>query len=114
MRTNDEISVLVLEWAHTEHRDWYDATLAVSARPKAFRNYLLRLVKRRIEEHPEFLRTLPLSVLDEAGIERTVKFRGVEVPVGGEHPVSWCQLNQDPDVLETWLETVDLFDLEKM
>jgi len=114
MRTNDELSALVLPWAYEEHRDWYDATLAVASNAKSFRVYLLRLVERRVEEESGFIRTVPLSVLDETTITRTVKFHGKEIVVGGINPVSWMQLNQDSDALEAWLETIDLFDLEKM
>ena len=114
MRTNDEISAMVLEWACDNHRDWYDATLAVSTKAKAFRTYLLRLVVRRVEEEPKFLWTLPLSILDETDIVRTVKFQGKEIQVGGTNPVSWAQLNLGKDEFGAWLETIDLFDLEKV
>ena len=114
MRTNDELSALVLPWAYEEHQDWYDATLAVSADAKKFRAYLLRLIERRVEQEPAFLRTLPLSILDETTITKTIKFHGKEIVVGGINPVSWRHLGQDKEAFETWLETIDLFDLEVM
>jgi hypothetical protein len=117
MRTNDELSALVLPWTYEQHRDWYDATIAVAAKEKIFRGYLLRLVERRVEEEPGFIRTVPLSVLDETAIVRVVKFRGVDVEVKGRkaegpHQVTWVQLNQNADVFQAWLETIDMFDLE--
>ena len=87
--SNEAIAPLVLAWAKEFHRDWYDKTLKVAGRPTAFRDYLLRLVERRCQENPAWMRTVPVMVLEETRVTFRVKDRetgAILVFHGKKHP----------------------------
>jgi hypothetical protein len=68
MMSNDELAVLILEWARDNMPEAYEQTLTRAARPAAFRNFLVRLIERRYERDAEWRTTVPLRALEETGI----------------------------------------------
>ena len=71
--TNDELSLLVLPWAKEQEPENYAKTLAVASKPPTFRRFLLRLVERRCAVDKEFLRSVPMTLLEEtAYVQRMV------------------------------------------
>jgi hypothetical protein len=85
MRENTELLALVGAWAKATHPEKYRATLQQVSEPRKFRAYLLRLVELRVAAEPQWIREVPLSILDETRVTRTLRHKhtGVEYVVGG-------------------------------
>lgn len=71
--TNNDLSLLVLPWAKEHEPDNYAKTLSVATKPSTFRRFMLRLVERRCAVDKDFLRSVPMTLLEEtAFIQRMI------------------------------------------
>jgi hypothetical protein len=75
MVTNDELRALVGPWAEQAHPEKWAATLAQVATPVRFRAFLLRLLELRAEAEPDWILSVPTTVLDETALVRTLRRR---------------------------------------
>jgi hypothetical protein len=120
LRSNEELLALVGPWAKARHPEKYKATLAQVAKPRAFRNYLIRLIEIRCEEEPDFYLDpgLTVSVLDETNLMRRIRIKatGDEFVVAGagykgQYTMRWSMLAELPDdfaLLASAIKTLDL------
>lgn len=118
MRPTEDLLALVGAWAKANHPEKYQATIAQVAKPATFRKYLLRLLEVRCAAEPLFVTEVPVSLLDETAIRRTLRIRstGDTLVVGGPKAaqpthLTWTMLDALPEdfsVLVTAIRTLDL------
>jgi hypothetical protein len=120
-QTNEDLLGYIGAWAKEHHREKYDATLQQVAKPTAFRNYLLRLIEIRAAgpDGNAFISTLPVSVLDETAIKRTLTIRstGQSYVVAGKKyegsaDMTWWMLSERQEDFALLASAIKELDLE--
>lgn len=127
MADNRELLTIIGPWAKETVPELYAATLRQGARPSALRNYLLRLIEIRadgsethgVARDNVFLASLPVSVLDETAITRTltIKSTGQAFKVAGQKfaghaNLSWTMLDAPPEDFRQLASAITALDLE--
>jgi hypothetical protein len=122
--TNENLLAYIGPWAKEHHPEKYEATLKQVAKPSTFRNYLLRLIEIRAAEEPGWFTTLPVSVLDETAIKRTLTIKSTGqtyivagkkyVPPPGERTpdMTWTMLDAPPEDFRQLADAITTLDLE--
>lgn len=121
MIDNKELLTIIGPWAKEHHPEKYEATLKQVAKPKVFRNYMIRLVEIRAAgpDGNAFVSTLPVSLLDETAIKRTLTVRstGEKFVVAGKGyegsaDLTWTMLDAAPEDFAVLTAAIKGLDLE--
>lgn len=132
MIDNTGLLGIIGPWAKETVPDLYAATMQQAARPAALRNYLLRLIEIRADGDEQrgiprdnvFLSKLPVSVIDETRITRTLTIRstGQSYKVAGKKylmaegdrspDLTWAMLDTSPQDFAQLAQAITALDLE--